>query len=107
MRRRAARGLLRWGAGWSGRRCALDRDFLGGEGRELIEPLLDRAIEVSPAVSQLLDEAIGEHDHEHMASGAALQTDMDRSSFEHDRLGGPEALLHECQIAIAVVHRLG
>ena len=43
-------------------------DFAQAKRGQLVEALLDRQVEMTPVLGEILNDAIGEHDHETMAS---------------------------------------
>ena len=70
-------------------------DFAQAKRGQLVEALLDRQVEMTPVLGEILNDAIGEHDHETMASRPGFESYVDRPHLQMQRFALAKGPLDE------------
>ena len=70
-------------------------DFAQAKRGQLVEALLDRQVEMTPMLGEILNDAIGEHDHETMASRPGFEPYVDRPHLQMHRFALAKGPLDE------------
>jgi hypothetical protein len=70
---------------------------------KLTKNFLDRDVEVMPVLGEVVDDSIGQHQHEGVASGPRFKPDMDRTHLRMHGLAFTKHPLDKSEILVAVL----